>query len=223
MPHFGARSPPGVLSEVMGAIQAHVRNKLVAGALAAIPLVVTVFILWYVDSKARAIFNVEQPFVGIAIALAGLYLLGLFVTSFVGHFVLGAVDAVLRRLPGLRDLYRSWKQVALTTDTHDGIFAHVVLIPGAGLTTCVIGFTSAKGIDGDPATWCVFVPASPNPTSGRLFFVPSKRCLLVDMSPQEALKLVISGGSYVPAAIGAATATQAAIERADSTEPLTVP
>src|SRR5882724_3687497 len=144
----------------MGRIQAHFRNKLVAGALAAIPLVVTVFILWYVDSKARAIFNVDYPFVGIALALAGLYLLGLFVTSLVGQFLLGAVDAVLRRLPGLRDLYRSWKQV---------------------------GFTSAKGIEGDPTTWCVFVSASPNPTSGRLFFVPSKVCVLVGMSAQEAL------------------------------------
>jgi uncharacterized membrane protein len=207
----------------MGRIQVHFRNKLVAGALAAIPLVVTVFILWYVDSKARSIFNVDYPFVGIGIALAGLYLLGLFVTSLVGQFLLGAVDSVLRRLPGLRDLYRSWKQVALTTDTHDGIFAHVVLIPGDGVSTRLLGFTSAKGIEGDPTIWCVFVPASPNPTSGRLYFVPSQRCLLVDLSAQEALKLVISGGSYVPGAIGAATATQAAIERAEGTAPLTLP
>src|ERR1700749_3110653 len=127
----------------MGRFQVHLRNRLFAGALAAIPLVVTIFILWFVDSKARAIFNVETPFVGIGIAVAGLYLLGLFVTSFVGHFVLGAVDAVLRRLPGLRDLYRSWKQVALTTDTREGIFAHVVLIPGDGGAR-VLGFTSAK-------------------------------------------------------------------------------
>ena len=206
----------------MGNIQVHLRNKLVAGALAAIPLVVTIFILWYVDSKARAIFNVDYPFVGIGIALAGLYLLGIFVTSFVGQFVLGAVDAGLRRLPGLRDLYRSWKQVALTTDTHDGIFAHVVLIPGDGGTR-LLGFSSAKGIDGDATTWCVFVPASPNPTSGRLFFVPAKRCVLVAMTTQDALKLVISGGSYVPGAVGSALATHAAIERSENTAPLTLP
>ena len=206
----------------MGSFQVHLRNKLVAGALAAIPLVVTIFVLWFVDSKARAIFNVETPFVGIGIALAGLYLLGLFVTSFVGQFVLGAVDAVLRRLPGLRDLYRSWKQVALTTDTREGIFAHVVLIPG-GDGSRVLGFTSARGIEGDPSVWCVFVPAAPNPTSGQLFFVPSKRCLLLDMSSQEALKLVISGGSYVPGAVGSALATHAAIERSENTAPLTLP
>jgi uncharacterized membrane protein len=206
----------------MGRLQIHFRNKLVAGALAAIPLVVTGVILWFVDSKARAIFGVEQPFVGILIALAAMYLLGVFVTSLVGQFVLGATDKVLRRLPGLRDLYRSWKQVAFTTDAHDGIFAHVVLIPGEGRAR-VLGFTSAKGIEGDHATFCVFVPASPNPTSGRIFFVPARECVLVDLPPQEALKLLISGGSYVPGAIGAAMATQAAIEYAQNTTPLTRP
>jgi uncharacterized membrane protein len=206
----------------MGRLQVHFRNKLVAGALAAIPLVVTVFILWYVDSKARSVFGVDYPFVGILIAVAGLYLLGLFVTSLVGQFLLGAVDAVLRRLPGLRDLYRSWKQVALTTDTHEGIFAHVVLIPGDGGSR-LLGFTAAKGLDGDPSTWCVFVPASPNPTSGRLFFVPSKDCLLVAVGAQEALKFIISGGNYVPPGIGGATAMQAAIDKAQTSGPETEP
>jgi uncharacterized membrane protein len=209
----------------MGRLQVHFRNKLFAGALAAIPLAVTVFILWYVDAKAREIFHVEHPFLGIAITVAGLYLLGLFVTSFVGQFVLGATDAVLKRLPGLRDLYRAWKQVALTTDSHDGIFAHVVLIPGDAMGTYLMGFTSAKPVEGDPKTWCVFVPASPNPTSGRLMFVASSQCALVAMTTQEALKMIISGGNYVPAAIGATTAMQAELEGRGSdreTQPLPV-
>src|SRR5262249_4518668 len=149
--------------------QVHFRNKLIAGALAAIPLVVTVFIFWIVDTKARvisrAIFGVENPLLGILIAIAGLYLLGLFATSPMGHVLLGAAGAVLPRLPGLRGLYRSWKQVALTADTQEGIFAHVVLIPAHGGAR-LLGFTSAKGLENDPSIWCVFVPASPNPTSG---------------------------------------------------------
>jgi uncharacterized membrane protein len=200
----------------MGRLQVHLRNKMFAGALAAIPLAVTAFILWYVDSKARAVFDVETPFVGVLITVAALYLLGLFVTSLVGQFLLGATDAVLRRLPGLRDLYRSWKQVAFTTDANDGMFAHVVLVPGEGAGTYLLGFTSGRPIEGDAETWCVFLPASPNPTSGRLFFVASKLCVLVAMNPQEALKLFISGGSYVPGPVGAAMALHAAIEDASS-------
>jgi uncharacterized membrane protein len=189
----------------MGRMQVHFRNKLVAGALAAIPVAVTLFILWWIDSRARGLLGIETPLVGIAIALGAIYLLGLFVTSLVGQFLLGITDALLRRIPGLRDLYRSWKQVALTTDSHEGIFARVVLIPDESGWMRLVGFTSGRPIEGDPGVYCVFVPASPNPTSGRLMFVPIDSCVPVDMRPQEALKLIISGGNYVPPAIGAAT------------------
>ena len=178
---------------------------MVAGALAAIPVAVTVFILWYVDTKARTMFGVSYPFQGLAITLGVIYLLGLFVTSFLGKFLMGLADSLLRRIPGLRDLYLSWKQIALTTGGHEGIFAHVVLIPDEGGQMRMLGFSSGHAITGDPNTCCVFVPASPNPTSGRLFFVPIERCLPLDMTPQSALKLLISGGNYMPTAIGAAT------------------
>jgi len=179
----------------------HVRNKLVAGALAAIPVAVTIFILWYVDSKSRELLHVQTPFVGIALAIVAIYALGVFVTSVVGQFLLRVFDRIVRRVPGLRDLYRSWKQVALA-DTQVGIFAHVVLVPDDAGRGCVLGFTSGHAIDGDPGISCVFVPGSPNPTTGKLYFVPTTRCIRLEMSPQEALKLLISGGNYVPAAVG---------------------
>ena len=188
----------------MGGLKAHLRNKLIAGLLAAIPVAVTIFIVWYVDSKARDLLHVQTPFVGIAVALGFIYALGVFVTSFVGQFLLHIFDGVIRRVPGLRDLYRSWKQVALA-DTQVGIFAHVVLVPDEAGRGCVLGFTSGHAIEGDPGLSCVFVPSSPNPTSGRLFFVPTTRCIRLEMSPQEALKLLISGGNYVPGAVGKGT------------------
>src|SRR4030095_16302930 len=97
----------------MGPLQSHIRNKLVAGTLAAIPVAVTAFIIWYVDTKSREVLQVHTPFVGIALAIGVIYLLGLFVTSVVGQFLIRVFDRVIRRVPGLRDLYRSWKQVAL--------------------------------------------------------------------------------------------------------------
>src|ERR1051325_9543892 len=112
----------------MGRIKAHLRNKMVAGLLAVIPVAVALFIVWQVDSRARELFHLRTPFVGIAVAICFIYALGVFVTSVIGQFVLHIFDGVLRRVPGLRDLYRSWKQVALA-DTQVGIFAHVVLVP----------------------------------------------------------------------------------------------
>jgi uncharacterized membrane protein len=190
-------------------LQNHVRNKVVAGLIATIPVAVTAFILWYIDTKARALFGVRYPFLGIAITLGAIYLLGLFITSLLGRFVLGLTDGLLRRIPGLRDLYRSWKQIALTSEGHEGIFAHVVLIPDETRRLKMVGFTSGETIDGDPSLCCVFVPASPNPTSGRLYFARKEDCLRLEMTAQDALKLLISGGNYVPSAIGRATARAA--------------
>jgi len=191
----------------MGRLKTHLRNKLVAGALAAGPVAVTLFILWYVDSKARELIGVRVPFLGIVLALSTIYLLGLFVTSVVGQWVLALADRALRRIPGLRALYRSWRQVALT-EAGEGIFTHVVLVRDESGLGCVLGFSSGHAIDGDPGVQCVFIPGSPNPTTGRLYFVPTYRCIPVAMPSQEALKMLISGGNYVPRAIGTTTATR---------------
>jgi uncharacterized membrane protein len=192
----------------MGSLKNHVRNKFVAGILAAIPVAGTFFVLWYVDSKARLLLGLDVPFLGIAVALLAIYVLGLFVTSVIGKFLIGLTDWILGHVPGLRDLYRAWKQVALT-DAHDGgfgIFGQVVLVPDDAGRGMVIGFSAGHPVEGDPGTCCVFIPASPNPTSGRLHFIPESRVVRVNLARQEAIKMIISGGNYVPGALGAATA-----------------
>lgn len=186
----------------MGRIQTHVRNKLVAGTLAAIPVAVTAFILWYLDAKARALFDIRYPVVGLLVAVGGLYLLGLFITSLVGRWVLTGTDVLLAHIPGLRALYQSWKQMAFSPEGDEGIFARVVLVPGAGGRTRMMGFSTRKPIEGDPETICVFVPGSPNPTSGRLYFVPLRDCVMLDVPARVAFKMLISGGNYVPEQIG---------------------
>jgi uncharacterized membrane protein len=186
----------------MGRIQTHVRNKLVAGALAAIPVALTAFILWYVDSKARGLFGIQYPLLGLLVGMAGLYLLGVFITSLIGRWVLSGADVVLAHLPGLRDLYQSWKQMAFSPEGDEGIFARVVLVPDETGRMRMLGFSTRKSIEGDPETMCVFVPGSPNPTSGRLYFVPARECVALELPARVALKVLVSGGNYVPADIG---------------------
>jgi uncharacterized membrane protein len=188
----------------MGNLKAHVERKFFAGALAAIPVAVTAFILWYVDSQVRALFPVRYPFLGIVVALGAIYMLGVFVTSLSGRYFLRLVDRVLTHVPGLRDLYRTWKQIAVTPDMSTGVFARVVTIPDESGRLRMLGFTSGRAIAGSTDTLCVFVPASPNPTSGRLYFVDIAECRFVPVGAQEALKFIISGGNYVPAAVGPA-------------------
>src|SRR4026209_2137797 len=119
-------------------LQVHLRNKLVAGLLPAIPVASTIFVVWYVDGKSRELLHIHTPIVGIVLALAAIYLLGVFVTSVIGRFLLATTDSVLRRVPGLSSLYRSWKQVALAEQS--GIFSHVVLVPDDAGRGCLLGF-----------------------------------------------------------------------------------
>jgi len=186
----------------MGRIQTHFRNKLVAGALAAIPVALTAFILWYVDSKARSLVGLRYPLAGLGVGLISLYLLGLFVTSLVGRWVLTGADMLLVHIPGLRDLYQSWKQVAFSPEGDEGIFARVVLIPDESGRLRMMGFSMRRPLEGDPETTCVFVPNAPNPTTGRLYFAPTRDCLVLDLPTRVALKVLISGGNYVPADVG---------------------
>jgi uncharacterized membrane protein len=186
-------------------LKSHFQRKFLAGILAAIPIAVTAFILWYVDAHLRELVHVPlPPGVGIPLALAALYVLGVFVTSLIGQFFLRIVDWVLNRLPGFRDLYRTWKQIAVTPDVEAGILAKVVLVPDESGRLRMLGFTSGRPVEGSADCLCVFVPASPNPATGRLYFVRQADCLFVPVGTKDALKFIVSGGNYVPPSVGGA-------------------
>jgi uncharacterized membrane protein len=190
-------------------MQKHLRNTFLAGVLGAVPLAVTAFVIWWVDHQTRAIsevvFKRPIPGVGVLIALAAIYLVGLLITSLIGKAVLRILDRVLRKIPVLRELYAAWKQVLITPGGTEGIYAKVALIPDESGQALLMGFTSGQPVEGDPSTLCVFVPNSPNPVVGRLYFVKRAKCRLVDMSTEDAFKMLLSSGNYVPAALGTVT------------------
>jgi uncharacterized membrane protein len=116
------------------------------------------------------------------------------------------IDWILLHVPVLRELYRAWKQVALTPGGKEGMYAKVVLVPVEGQNK-MLGFTSGDPVPGDAGTCCVFVPNSPNPVLGRLYFVPRDRCQVLDISAEEAFKCLISTGNYIPPQVGAPMAS----------------
>jgi uncharacterized membrane protein len=187
----------------MNRVSAHFRSKFLAGVLAAIPVGITIFVVVYVDAITQRILPLRYPLVGLAAGLVLIYFLGVFVTSLVGRHVLRLFDRVLGRLPGLRDFYRTWKQVVVTPDVDSGVFARVVLIPDESGRVRLLGFTSGRPVPGSTDTLCVFVPNSPNPIAGRLYFVPRADCRFLNVPTREALKCVVSGGNFVPEGIGA--------------------
>jgi len=197
----------------MQAIQQHLRNTFLAGILAAIPLAMTAIIVWYVESRTRALFGVHIPFLGILIAIGVIYLLGLILTSLLGRAMVRLSDRLLARIPLFRDLYRAWKQIAITPTGSMGMFARVVLVSDVNPTVRQIGFTSGQPASGDERTWCVFVPAAPNPTSGRLLLIERDRCQPTALSVEEGFKIILSGGNYLPEGLLASATAIAAPDR----------
>jgi uncharacterized membrane protein len=189
-------------------IQAHFRQTFLAGIFAVVPLAVTGFIIWWINDKSMTetqwLFGKRVPFLGIVLALAAIYLAGLVATTLLGRFFLKIIDRVLASVPVLRTLYMAWKQVALTPGGTEGVFSKVVVIPDETAATYLLGFSNGRAIDGDLDTYCVFVPAAPNPINGRLYFVRREKCQFVDVSPEEAFKVILSTGNYVPAGVGEA-------------------
>jgi uncharacterized membrane protein len=193
----------------MGWLQKHLRNTFLAGIFAAVPLAATAFIAWWLEYHTRPIskwvLRHEVPGVGILIAVTAIYLSGLVTTTLLGKFVLGIIDALLLRVPIIRTVYLAWKQIALTPGGGtEGVFSKVALIPHDSGGSLMLGFTSARAIEGYPDIVCVFVPSCPNPVMGRLHFVDRRICQLVDMTTEEAFKIVLSTGNYLPQPLGAA-------------------
>ena len=112
------------------------------------------------------------------------------------------LDKLLSRLPLLKELYQAWKQVVVTPGGGEGMYAKVVLVPLEGGQ--MLAFTSGQPVEGDAQTWCVFVPNTPNPVMGRLYFVPRACCRELDITAEEAFKFLISTANYIPSQIGPA-------------------
>lgn len=189
----------------MTSLQKHLRNTFITGIFSAIPLAATVFVIVYVERATREplkeTLGINIPFVGVIAAIALIYLLGLGVSSLIGRFFLRAIDKLLLRVPLLKDLYQAWKHVALTPGGKEGTFAKVVLVAVGSDQARLIGFTSGEALPGDPESCCVFVPNAPNPINGRLYFVPRNRCSPLDITADDAFKILLSNGNYVPAQV----------------------
>lgn len=189
------------------------RNTFLAGVFAAIPLVVTVFVLWYVDHLTREplkeLVGIDVPFAGVGLALVGIFVLGLVVRSLVGRILLSALDRLLLKVPVLAELYKAWKQISLTPGGREGIYSKVVLVRLDG-DAWHLAFTSGEPIGAGSDAVCVFVPTTPNPMVGRVLFVPQARMRPTSLGAEEVFKFLLSGGNYVPDEVAVATRSDAA-------------
>jgi uncharacterized membrane protein len=185
-------------------IKMHLHDKLLAGLLAAVPLVVVFGAASSLEAHTEPLakpLGVHFPGLGFVLALVLIYLLGVIVTSFLGRVALGLVDRLLCQVPALSHVYRTWKDVLIVSPREGGVFHQVVLVGSPSGPGAQLGFTSGHGLPGDPNSICVFLPGIPSMLSGRLVIVSRDSCTRLDISVEEAFTFLVSMGNHLPAGL----------------------
>ena len=192
------------------------RNYLISGLLFWIPLILTIivikFFLEFINSLVpqeylpEAIFNLDTSIPGSGIILLFLIILitGILVTNILGRRLVALWEKLLNGIPGFRNIYNILKKVSdtvLNTSSQSFKKAFLIQYPSKGIW--VIAFQSgdyrgeAESIIGEE-TINLFVPTTPNPTSGFFVLIPKKDAFELDISVEDAFKLVISAGVVTP-------------------------
>ena len=192
------------------------RRYLIAGLLVWLPIIATVlvvrFILNLMDQllppplRPERLLGVHIPGLGAVLALLLLLATGLLVTNIIGRSLVRAWEDVLNRIPFVRAVYGGVKSFSTTILSNSGnSFKKVLLIeyPRAGLWS--IGFQTASDVrlrgapDAEPQL-CVFIPTTPNPTSGFIVLVPRSQAIELEISVDAAMKMIVTLGVVMPAA-----------------------
>lgn len=192
----------------------HLRRYLIAGLLVWLPIVLTVFILKFlvglVDQlipaqwRPEVVIGFPIPGLGLVLSVIVLLLTGLAVTNLVGREIVSWWEALMKRIPVVRSIYSGAKTFTETVFTDQGkAFKRVLLVqyPRQGIWS--VGFES--GGDVGEATRrtghdlvTVFVPTTPNPTSGFIILVPRDEVIPLEMSVDQAMRFVFTLGVVSP-------------------------
>ena len=192
-----------------------VRAWFFTGLLVTAPVLLTVYITWaaikLIDSQVSKLLPGFEtsilgnvPGVGLVIGAVLITLIGAIAAGFLGRYIIRLGEAILNRMPVVRSIYGATKQILETViSTQSDAFREVVLVEYPRKKLWVIGFVTGntKGeVAGRIASPMVnvFVPTTPNPTSGFLLFCPREDVIFLKMTVEEAVKLVVSGGIVTP-------------------------
>jgi uncharacterized membrane protein len=193
-------------------VRGRFRGRMASGVVALVPIVVTVAVLRFLFSATSSVLlpligpavaawpPLARAALSLAILLAVIYVLGELATNLVGRRILAFVESVVLRVPLVKVVYSASKQVAAAFDGQKArAFKSVVYIefPRQGMRA--IGFETSTTTDDSGAVWStVFVPTTPNPTTGFLQIVPAADVIRTDYSVEDGIKIVMSLGVLAP-------------------------
>jgi len=199
-----------------------IRNAFFSGIVLLLPLAATVWIVdllltqvgepasgwlfYFLDTREHPWFKFGLNILSTLIVVGLITGFGFLSRYFIGRIVMGLVERIVTRLPFVKTIYKTTKQIVETfRQENQPAFQKVVLIEYPRPGTYALAFLTSKTTCephikvGKPLVH-VFMPTTPNPTTGFLLLLPETDITLLDMSIGDGMKLIISGGAVVPAA-----------------------
>lgn len=194
-----------------------IKGYFITGLLVVLPLYLTIYVLSIIVGFMDRIFTImpallqpdhylpfHVPGLGIIVTFIGVFLVGVLVTNLLGKKMLDLAEGLMGRLPLVRPIYNSTKQLMETFLKKDNEgFKKVVLIefPKAGVYS--VGFLTGKVREELKAKTgednvSIFIPCTPNPTTGYYIVARESEVIYLDMKAEDAFKLIMTGGLVVP-------------------------
>ncbi|TET97933.1 MAG: DUF502 domain-containing protein [Candidatus Stahlbacteria bacterium] len=190
------------------------RRHFITGLVAILPLALTIGIVWLLIEKVGGFLGVYltriplftniskslSSFLGFIAVIIGIYLIGLITSGFLGRWFISQMDNLMARLPFVKGLYNAARQLVNTIFLDRSAFSKVVIIRYPWKNTYTLAFLTNedKWKIGGKEFYNVFLPTSPNPTSGYYLLYPVDDVIETKMSIQEGFKIIASGGIIIP-------------------------
>ena len=217
---------------MMTRLASRLRRMFVTGLVVTVPIVATFLALRFLFRSLDGLLGPtvtrlagrEVPGLGLLLTLAIVLMAGASARSFLGRRLVGLGERLIDRVPVARSVYRASREIVETaTLSRRQVFREVVMIeyprPGLYSYGFVTGYTIREPAGRAERLAHVFIPGPPVPTTGVLVAVPEAQLLRLDMSVEDALKLILSGGMVAPAVLRSRPSAAAAAEETAGMQP----
>ncbi len=190
------------------------RRHFFTGLIVLAPTVITGWLVWKIFVTIDGLIGplqsrfpvLDTPGIGVAIVIVLIFLMGFLASNIIGRRLISSGEKFFKKLPVVRTIYTASKELSevFLTD-QKAVFKRTVLIRFPYQDCYGLGFVMNEriqyldGVLGEEVL-LVFLPTTPNPTSGFMLVVPKRDSLDANISVEEALKMVISGGAFSPKA-----------------------
>ncbi|MEJ2306656.1 MAG: DUF502 domain-containing protein [candidate division WOR-3 bacterium] len=191
-----------------------IKRYFITGLVAVLPVALTAAVLWFLIQKIGGFFgeyltrisvfaNISKPLsslLGFIAVIIGIYIIGFLTSGFIGRWFLNTLDKIMKKLPFVKGLYNAIRQLVNAIMIDHSAFSKVVIIKYPWENTYTLGFLTSKEkweIE-DKEYVNVFLPTSPNPTSGYYLIYPASEIIETEISIQDGFKIITSGGVILP-------------------------